>query len=102
MLEHQIAVVDDRVTVSLVGDIYVEDASVLREELLERIQSGAKYFEFDMTKVGYIDSSGLGVLVAVQKQTVKMGGRVTLRGLNGLVSELFQLTRLNKVFEIVP
>jgi len=102
MVERQFVADGDRVAVVLAGDIYVEDAAVLREELLDRIHSGVRFFDFDMSKVGYIDSSGLGVLVTVQKQTAQVGGSVTLRGLNGLVSELFQLTRLNKVFESVP
>lgn len=102
MLERQFQSFGDQVTVSLAGAIYVEDAAGLKEELFEELRCGTKNFEIDLTKVSYIDSSGLGVLVAVQKQAVRSGGRVILRGLNGVVNELFQLTRLNKVFEIVP
>ena len=54
----------------------------------------------DLEKVDYIDSSGLGVLVAINKRTLQNRGKLIIKGINGLVKELFELTRLTKVFEI--
>lgn len=48
----------------------------------------------------YIDSSGLGVLVAIQKKALPRKGNVTLVGASGIVKELFELTRLNHVFSM--
>lgn len=90
------------VVVELEGKIYVDDASDLREKLLEQIKLGHKEFLVLMERVIYIDSSGLGVLVAIQKRALEQGGRgVMIRGLNGAVREIFELTRLNRVFEIL-
>ena len=91
-----------QVVVELEGKIYVDDASDLRERLLEQIKLGHKEFLVLMERVIYIDSSGLGVLVAIQKRALEQGGRgVMIRGLNGAVREIFELTRLNRVFEIL-
>ncbi|AGA70545.1 anti-sigma-factor antagonist [Desulfitobacterium dichloroeliminans LMG P-21439] len=89
------------VQVELEGKIYVEDAAILRENLLQLIDQGKTRFIFDMSKLNYIDSSGLGVLVAIHKRTIERGGGIVVKGLQGAVKELFSLTRLNRVFEII-
>lgn len=82
------------------GSIYVQEATVIRETLKQYIDKGNKNFVINMSQVDYIDSSGLGVLVAVQKRAVQNGGKVIIKGLKGKVKELFELTRLTRVFEI--
>lgn len=91
-----------QVVVKLEGKIYVDDAAELREKLLTEIQQGRLDFLFLMERVMYMDSSGLGVLVAIQKRALEQGGRgIKIQGLSGAVKEIFELTRLNRVFEIV-
>jgi len=93
--------VDKRVVlIDLEGKIYVEDAALLRERLIELINEGQRQFVFNMQKATYIDSSGLGVLVAIHKRALEMGGGIVVQGLQGAVKELFVMTRLNKVFDI--
>ncbi len=95
-----IKVVDDQVVVMLSGSIYVEEAAAIRENLLQYIDKGFKKYLIDVANVDYIDSAGLGVLVAIQKRALQNGGGVVIKGLSGIVKELFELTRLTKVFEI--
>ncbi len=97
----EIKVQQHEVHVFLDGKIYVEDASVLREKLFEQIEQGHSRFIFDLYNLTYIDSSGLGVLVAVHKKALERKGGIVVKGLQGAVKELFLLTRLNKVFEII-
>jgi anti-sigma B factor antagonist len=88
------------VDVRLSGSCYVEDAGELRETLVKAAEEGGADFHFDFSGLDYIDSSGLGVLISIQKRAAKNGGKVHVTGLQGLVKELFELTRLVKVFEI--
>ncbi len=97
----EFSVVDNEVHVTLTGSIYVEEATAIRGKLIEYIDQGFRRFVITMQNVDYIDSSGLGVLVAVQKRAVQNGGGVAIKGIKGIVKELFELTRLNKVFEIL-
>lgn len=99
-MKQEYSVADGKVKVSLSGSMYVEEAAVLRERLLDYADKGYKLFFIDMSGVDYIDSSGLGVLVAIHKRAVQKGGEVELHGLRGVVKELFELTRLTKVFTI--
>ena len=87
--------------VTLSGSMYVEEAAVLRKNLIGYIDKGFKNFLIDLSHVHYIDSSGLGVLVGIQKRAVEKGGGVRIQGLNGTVKEIFELTRLTKVFELL-
>ena len=54
----------------------------------------------DLSHVDYINSTGLGMLVSIQKQARKCGGSIQFKGIQGLVKEVFELTRLINVFEI--
>lgn len=97
-MEIKTAINNGQVIVDLAGSMYVEEAAILREKLIAFMESGHKEFSIKLHNVDYIDSSGLGVLVAIQKRALQIKGGVTLIGANGVVKELFELTRLNKVF----
>ncbi len=99
-MDIETTVTHEEVIVRLSGDMYVEEAAILREKLISLMEVGHKHFVIKLNAVNYIDSSGLGVLVAIQKRALQMKGGVTLVGASGLVKELLELTRLNKVFQM--
>lgn len=101
-MRQDISIVDGRVLVTLIGSLYVEEAAVLRKKLIELLTQNYKNFIVDIGQIDYIDSSGLGVLVGIQKRALEKGGGVVIKGLHGTIKELFELTRLTKVFEIQP
>lgn len=97
----QINAQTDQVFVTLSKEVYVEQASSFREALLPYLEKGHKNFTLDVSGLSYIDSSGLGVLIGIQKRAITNGGKVIIKGLKGQVKELFELTRLTKIFEII-
>jgi len=76
------------------------NADMLKAELKNAFEGGAKYILVDMEKVRFIDSSGLGVLVSGFKNSVAHKGRLALSGLQEQVRSMFELTRLHRVFDI--
>ena len=54
----------------------------------------------DMGQVTFIDSSGLGVLVGLNRQLMRSGGELRLAALTRAVATVFELTRLHRFFEI--
>jgi anti-sigma B factor antagonist len=52
----------------------------------------------DLSHLDYVDSAGLEVFISLHKRCVKEGGSLAVRGLSGPVKELFEITRLDKVF----
>jgi len=54
----------------------------------------------DMGEIDFIDSSGLGVLVASLRSANKAGGDIKISSLQDQVRTIFELTRLHRLFEI--
>ena len=66
----------------------------------EALEEGSRKFVIDFSKTGYIDSSGLGVLVSLSKKIREQGGELRLAGLNADLQTLFELTKLDTLFAI--
>lgn len=54
----------------------------------------------DLSKVEFIDSSGLGALVSCLRQAHAIGGEIKLFGLGKSARALFELVRMHRVFEV--
>jgi len=97
-MKHSIKVSGNQATVFLMDKIYVHDASLLRDDLLEIIDKGIVDVRMDLSGLIYIDSSGLGTLVTINKRTKEKNGKLVLAGAQGLPLDLIKRTRLDKVF----
>lgn len=91
---------DGTIQVNLSGSIYAEDALAIRESFTSLIESGKHSFLIDLSQVDYIDSTGLGTLMFIRNRLKRNGSELTLTGLQGLVRDLFEMTRLTQVFNI--
>jgi len=99
-MKHSIEISGNSALIFLNGKIYVSDASLLRDDLLEIIDQGITDLRMDLSGLTYIDSSGLGTLVTINKRTKEKRGRLVLTGVQGLPMDLIKRTRLDKVFNI--
>jgi anti-sigma B factor antagonist len=99
-MKHSIKVSGDHAMISAVGEIYVEDAAKLRTLILDIIDKGVTNVTFDMSETTYIDSSGIGILVTINKRTMQKNGKLVLKGLQGMVKEIMELTCMDRVFTI--
>ena len=88
------------VVVGVDGQLIVGNRQDLKQKVLDAIESGARGFVIDFTRTGYIDSSGLGVLVSLSKKIREQGGELRLAGLNEDLQTLFELTKLDTLFAI--
>src|SRR5574341_1172206 len=84
------------------GDLDMAVADELKRVLAGLIDKGQSRVVVDLSQVGYIDSSGMGVLVASMKQARAAGGDVRLCALQADVRAIFEMTRLIKVMSIHP
>lgn len=82
------------------GQLIVGNRQELKQKVLDALETGNKKFLIDFTKTGYIDSSGLGVLVSLSKKIRDEGGDLRLAGLNDDLKTLFELTKLDTLFAI--
>ena len=82
------------------GELIVGNRHELKETVLGRLDAGDRQFLIDFTSSSYIDSSGLGVLVSLSKKIRESGGALRLAGLNEDLRTLFELTKLDTLFQI--
>lgn len=82
------------------GELTVANRGELKERVLRRLEDGDDVFVIDFSKTGYIDSSGLGVLVSLSKRIREENGRLRLAGLNQDLRTLFELTKLDTLFQL--
>lgn len=86
--------------VSLAGRLVMADVPQVRQRLLATVEGGGGKLILDLGEVGFMDSSGLSVLVSVLKAVRLRNGEVVLLHLNPTVRSLIELTRLHRVFAI--
>jgi anti-sigma B factor antagonist len=82
------------------GQLIVGNRQELKQKVLDELEKGERKFLVDFTKTGYIDSSGLGVLVSLSKKIREQGGELRLSSLNEDLRTLFELTKLDTLFRI--
>ena len=56
----------------------------------------------DLSRVTYIDSSGLAALIEGMQNTEEYGGKFALAGLQETIRTIFEIARLDQVFQIFP
>ena len=95
------SIVDGVSLVSLTGRIVLgEESNALREKLKSLIAGGALKIVLNMAEIDYIDSSGLGTLVAAHLSAQNAGASVRLCNLGKKFHEVMQVTKLLTVFDV--
>jgi anti-sigma B factor antagonist len=56
----------------------------------------------DLSRLRFIDSSGLGAFLSCLRQLAVKGGELKLCGLSNSVYQTFELVRMNRIFDIYP
>jgi len=88
------------VTVAVSGDLDAQSAPQLDDCLSELVSQREQNYVIDLIAVPFMDSSGLATLVKLFKR-IRIGhGDVKLAGLRPEILKIFQLTRLDRVFDI--
>jgi anti-sigma B factor antagonist len=80
--------------------IDAHNSSELKEAILHIIEQGEVNIIVQLERVRFIDSSGLGALLSGHKNAAAKSGRLALSNVQPQVLSMFELTRLNRVFEI--
>lgn len=71
-----------------------------RQQISESINNNVKIIVIDFKNVTFMDSSGLGALVLSLKTVRAAGAKLFLCSINEQISTLFELTSMDRVFEI--
>jgi len=83
------------------GDIDINSSPDVKKSFDDLIQNKKEKVVVNLKEVDYVDSSGLATLVEVLKKLRSYGGSLKLTNLSEKVLGLFEITKLNKLFDIV-
>jgi anti-sigma B factor antagonist len=87
---------------ALEGEIDLHRSPQLKQELSAIIDRQPGCILVDLSRVSYMDSSGLAVFVEALQRLSGSGGKFGLFGLGQSVRHIFEIARLDQVFRIFP
>jgi anti-sigma B factor antagonist len=79
--------------------VFGEEAALLRETVKKSVTENNRIV-LNLGEVSYIDSGGLGTLVALRTTAQNAGGTIKLASLTKRVGDLLQVTKLLTVFDV--
>lgn len=94
--------IDGKGVLKLDGALNAATVDAVRDQfhrLLEE-HDAAKYWVLDAQAVSFIDSAGLGMLIALLKRLAERGGDLSIAGLSKQTRVVFEITRSYKIFNL--
>ena len=91
----------DTLCVSGVRQLGAANASSFRDWVREAMSAGGRNLDIDLAQTTFLDSCGLGALVALHKTVRGRSGTLRLLHPQPPVQQLLELTRMDQLFEIV-
>ena len=96
-------VADGHTVVELRGELDVSTAADLRERLLAIFgEDRTSSIILDLSGLGFMDSTGISVLLAAEERAIQLGGALFLVAPQKAVARVLHVTSLDKHFPIYP
>jgi anti-anti-sigma factor len=92
----------DAIVVRLTGDFDLYSSAEVRSAVDALFEQGTGEVFLDLNGVTFLDSSGLGTLVGLQKRANRAHRRLVLCGLSRQVDRMLEITHLRDAFTIAP
>ncbi|MBB5350884.1 anti-sigma B factor antagonist [Haloferula luteola] len=92
----------DTLRVSGITELTAGSARDVKDEIRSRLENHVIHIDFDASALSFLDSSGLGTLISLQKLAAERQGHFRLLAPTPPAMQVLELTRLHRVFEIVP
>ena len=84
------------IILKLFGSLVASSAVGLKDQAAKLIEKKYRYILLDLGKVDFIDSSGLGACIALNRELVAIHGVLACTGLNENVRNVFRMTRADQ------
>jgi anti-sigma B factor antagonist len=86
----------------LKGEIDLHVSPSVTASLNAMVEKKPRRLVVDLSDVTYIDSAGLAALIEAMQKVEGYGGKFLLAGLQETVRSIFEISRLDQVFQIFP
>ena len=85
----------------IAGHIKGSEVSHFRFAVQRAMAAQQLFLAANLKDVGFIDSSGVGMLITCHQDLKAAGGRLLLMNLSDDIYDLFEMTSIDRLFEIV-
>ena len=83
------------------GEIIFDNSNSFKEESKKRIsEKNCDHLIIDLSKVPYIDSSGIGFILSLFKFMRTQGGKLVIANANQKIKKVFEITKMTQVFQM--
>ncbi len=86
--------------VDVTGDVDMKNSPTLRQNLFDALKDNPAV-ALNLTEVRYIDSSGIAVMIEAVRESKRLNKRFVLFGISPAVYNVFKLTHVTGIFEVV-
>ena len=86
--------------IKIEGSLDADTIGQFRQKSESFFSRGTTKFIVDLSQLAFVDSMGLGLLISLLRRAREKKGDVKIFGLKGEVNDIFEITRLGKLFEI--
>lgn len=91
---------EDQLKVFLEGDLDINTVKEFQDKVLKIYKDLDKDLVFDLKKLDYIDSTGLGAIITVFKEVKEKDKKILIINAKKNIKKLFYITELDSLFEI--
>ena len=92
---------DNALTVKIRGEIDAESVAALRRKIdVEYDCNAVKNMIFDLKEVGFMDSSGIGMIIGRYKRVSALGGVIKIKNANNTVKRIIELSGLGRIVRL--
>ncbi|MFJ3311077.1 STAS domain-containing protein [Streptomyces sp. NPDC086549] len=95
-------VVNGWTVVEVDGEVDAHIAPMIREAVIKLLDEGHRHFVLDLGFVTFMDSMGLGAIVAITKRIREHKGSLRIAFVSGRMVRLFELSGMRESYEIYP
>ena len=92
---------DHTLRVTRLAELNSATAAAFRDQIRGTLAAGHQRVDVDFSETRFVDSSGLGALIAVHKTLCGQGGSLRILNPSPHVRQILELTRMHRIFEIV-
>ncbi len=97
----KIQVQGDTLHITDVRELGAANSNTFRDQARSAMSDTQKNIEIDLSQTSFVDSCGLGTLIALHKTACSRRGMVRLLNPTPPVQQILELTRMHRIFEIV-
>src|SRR6267142_4174787 len=92
---------NDILSISGIKELCAANSNSFKDQIRASMTDDQKVIEIDLSQTLFVDSCGLGALIALHKTTCSRNGMVRLVNPTPPVQKILELTRMHRIFEIV-